>query len=275
MPYNREMIPDLSTPRVMGIINCTPDSFYSPSRKEELRTGVETALAMETAGAYILDIGGESSRPGSEYVEAGVEIDRVVPLIREIRRYSKIPISIDTRKAEVAAAALDAGADWINDISALEDDPELGRLAGERGIPIILMHKRGIPTTMQENPDYSDTIGEITGELGKAVIRAGSLGIKRENIIIDPGIGFGKRVEDNLQILKAIPRIKELGFPVLIGASRKAFIGSILEKPVEERLIGSVSVHLYAAIRGVDILRVHDVDETVQALSLLSAIESA
>ncbi|MBI9102975.1 MAG: dihydropteroate synthase [Spirochaetales bacterium] len=263
---------DFSQPRVMGIINCTPDSFYSGSRKTKLVEGIETALAMIAAGADILDLGGESSRPGSEYVDAAVEIERVIPMIEGIRKVSDITISVDTRKAAVARAALDAGADWINDISALEDDPLLGTLAAERDVPVILMHKRGIPLHMQDNPEYKDTSGEIIVELKKAVKRAVKAGIKKDKIILDPGIGFGKRMEDNLRILKELPRFKESGFPLLIGASRKAFIGLILEKEVEERLIGSVAIHLYAAIMGADIVRVHDVDETVQTLKLLNAV---
>ena len=255
-------------PLVMGIINATPDSFFPGSRKDRPEAGVEAALAMEAAGADILDIGGESSRPGAEYVGEEEELRRVVPLIRRIREVSRIRISVDTRKAQVARAALDAGADIINDISALEDDPLLAGLAAERGVPVVLMHKRGIPSRMQENPRYGDTMGEICAELQPAVDRALAAGIQGSNIILDPGIGFGKRPEDNLAILREIPRLKALGYPVLIGASRKAFIGLVLDKPVEERMLGSVIVHYHAALLGADILRVHDVAETVQAVKL-------
>lgn len=268
----------LSTQRkslVMGILNTTPDSFYEGSRKTELSDGIEAAKRMIADGADILDIGGESSRPGSSYIDADEEIRRVVPLIREIRKFSDVVISVDTRKAVTAEAAIAAGADIINDISALTDDSALGLLAATADVPVILMHKRGNPDTMQLNPRYTDAIEEIVNELELCIGRALSFHIKKENIIIDPGIGFGKRLEDNLLIMNNIERFNDLGYPVLIGLSRKSFLGAITGADADERLTESLAANMYAAMNGAAILRVHDVAETVRMLDIISAIEGA
>jgi len=260
---------------VMGILNATPDSFFAGSRKTDLSEGVQAAKLMIDAGAEILDIGGESSRPGASYVEADEEIKRVVPLISAIREFSDVAISIDTRKALTAEAAIKAGADIINDISALKDDAELGFVAATYGVPVVLMHKRGNPDSMQVNPQYTDAVEEIINELELCIGRAHSFGINKDKIIIDPGIGFGKRLEDNLLILNNLSRFKALGYPMLIGLSRKSFLGAITGAQVENRLSGSIAANMYSAMHGADILRVHDVTDTMWMLDIISAIEGA
>ena len=258
---------------VMGILNVTPDSFYAESRKPGLDEAVDSVGKMIDEGAEIIDIGGESSRPGAKYIEAEEEADRIVPVIEAVRGFTDTAISIDTRKSSVAAAALDAGADIINDISALKDDPALGMLAAERDVPVILMHKRGDPENMQINPQYTDAVQEIIDELELCVKRARSFGISRERIILDPGIGFGKRLKDNLAILGSLPRFREMGFQLLIGLSRKSFIGTVTGAEPEDRLAGTLAANMYSVMGGAGILRVHDVKETVWMLRMLSAME--
>ena len=260
---------------VMGILNATPDSFYSGSRKPVLEDGVNAAKKMIHDGADILDIGGESTRPGSDFVEADEEIKRVIPLINAIREFSDVAISIDTRKSKVADSAIKAGADIINDVSAMRDDSEIGIVASENDVPVILMHMRGTPQTMQRNPHYTDAVEEIINELEICVGRAKSFGVSEERLILDPGIGFGKRLEDNLMILKNLDRFKSLGFPVLVGLSRKSFLGQITGADVENRLTGSISANMYSAMKGADILRVHDVQDTIWMLDIISAVEGA
>jgi len=259
-------------PLVMGIINCTPDSFYERSRSEAVEDALNTARMMIREGAHILDIGGESSRPGSAYVAAEEELKRVVPVIEAIRKESDILISVDTRKAPVARAAVKAGADIINDISALADDPELGSFAAEKNLPVILMHMRGTPETMQDNPFYDDVVATVKSELLDAADRAIAAGIKRENIILDPGIGFGKRQKDNLDLLKGIKELKKAGYPLLIGLSRKRFIGNITGREAAGRMAGTLAANLYSAMEGAEILRVHDVPETVDTLKMIKAL---
>ena len=275
LPRDRSLVLGNRT-LVMGIINSTPDSFLASSRVATVDRVVSAARAMIDAGADILDIGGESSRPGSDYVSAGTEIDRVVPMISAIREFSGIPISIDTRKQAVAAAAVEAGADIINDISALRDDPELAGFVATRGLAVILMHMRGTPRTMQENPHYDDVIGEISSELLHFAAEAQRAGVAQRQIILDPGIGFGKRLQDNVAILCGVAELSRLGYPLLIGASRKAFIGSLVggdsPRAPQQRLAGSLAAHLLSAQAGAHILRVHDVAETVDALRVLSAV---
>jgi dihydropteroate synthase len=262
-------------PLVMGIINTTPDSFFPGSRHPDPDSVAETAARMVQDGAGILDVGGESSRPGSAYVESDEEISRVVPAVRAIRRLTDAPISVDTRKSAVARAALDEGADIVNDISGLRDDPDLARLVAREGVPVILMHMRGTPRTMQDAPHYEDTVVEIVQELQDAVRRGLEAGVASEHIIVDPGIGFGKRHADNLRILAGIPRLAALGFPILIGLSRKSFLGRLTGRDVGERLAASLAANVYAAVMGAHILRVHDVTETVDALRVVRAIHTA
>jgi dihydropteroate synthase len=256
----------------MGILNCTPDSFYPGSRLSGTDQALERARLMIEAGADVLDIGGESTRPGSDPVEAAEEARRVVPVIRGIRERSDVLLSVDTRKSEVAEQALDAGADMVNDISALRSDSSLGSCIASRGVPVILMHMRGEPKNMQQNPYYEDVIAEILQELGGFIERAMASGIPEERIIVDPGIGFGKRLQDNLAILRDLDAFRSLGRPVLVGLSRKSFIGTILDKPVEERLIGTVAANMLALVNGADILRVHDVSEAVDAVKIFESV---
>ncbi len=260
---------------VMGILNATPDSFYSESRKPALNDGIDAARKMIEEGADIIDIGGESTRPGSSYIDAGEEINRVVPLVEAVRQFSDIVISVDTRKAAVAEAAVKAGADIINDVSGMRDDPEIGFIASQYEVPVVLMHIRGTPETMQLNPHYTDTVEEIIDELELCISRAKSFGIGPGKIILDPGIGFGKRLEDNLMIMKNLDRFVSLGYPLLIGLSRKSFIGTITGTEVQDRLAGSIAANMYSVMNGAQILRVHDVKETVSMLDILSAIEGA
>ncbi len=261
-------------PLVMGVINATGDSFFAGSRAGDLDSGLALARRMILEGADILDVGGESTRPGADYVEAREERLRVAPLVAAIRRESGIVISVDTRKADVAEAGLDAGADIVNDVSALADDGRMRDLVAARRVPVVLMHRRGDPKTMQRAPYYAEPVLEISAELQASVASALEGGIERGMIIVDPGIGFGKRPCDNLAILRGIPRLKELGFPLLIGLSRKSFLGKLLgDIPPEERLAATVVADTYAAIAGADILRVHDVKEAAQTRVILSAIE--
>ena len=277
LPLPRERALPLGfSPVVMGIINCTPDSFFVSSRSLGVEDAVRTARAMVSDGADVLDIGGESSRPGSEYVEADEELSRVVPVIRAIRSESDIPISIDTRKFAVAEAALDAGADIVNDISALRDDPDLMALVVERRVPVILMHMRGNPKTMQSNPVYADTIGEISAELIARVDAALEAGVAADRIVIDPGIGFGKTVDDNVAILARIGDFRRLGYPVVVGLSRKSFLGAIIggSRAAEERRAATIAAHTIAALSGAEILRVHDVRDTVDAIRVVTAYQA-
>lgn len=250
---------------VMGILNVTPDSFSDGGEFFERDKAVDRAVRMEKNGADIVDIGGESTRPGAEEVPLEEELSRTVPVIEEIRKSTDVPISIDTYKSEVADKALDAGADIINDISALRFDPDLGRVAGERDVPLVLMHMQGTPRTMQENPTYDDPVNEIVEFLQNRVDKAKELGVDGEKIIVDPGIGFGKRLQDNYEILRRLEEFGDMEHPLLLGTSRKSFIGDTLGLPTEERLEGTIASNVVGVIRGADILRVHDVKEVHRA----------
>jgi len=256
----------------MGIINCTPDSFYDLSRRPGAEQAALAAGEMVSQGADILDVGGESTRPGSAYVPEEEELSRVIPVIRAIREKLTVPISVDTRKRRVAEAALDAGADIINDISAMRDDPDMVRLAADRGCPVVLMHMQGTPEDMQKNPRYRDVVDEVKSFLLEQAERAVAAGVDPSRIVLDPGIGFGKRQEDNIVLIRRIAEFREEGYPVLVGLSRKSFIGNILGTPPEERLVGSLTANGWCAARGADILRVHDVKETVQMIRILREI---
>lgn len=269
LPRNR-VLPLGSFPAIMGILNVTPDSFYDASRVTTASI-VDSAAAMIAGGADILDIGGESSRPGADYVDADTELARVIPAIEAIRSRWDIPISIDTRKAIVAEQALRAGADIVNDISALGEDPELAPVCARYSVPVILMHKKGIPATMQDKPYYEDCVGEVLQSLLASAQHAESQGIAHDAIIIDPGIGFGKRLEDNLALMQHIPDFTASGYPVLIGISRKSSIGAITGKDPQGRLAGSLGAACWAADCGAAIIRVHDVPETVDAIKVYLA----
>lgn len=253
---------------VMGIVNVTPDSFW-----KESRGGIEHARMLINQGADILDIGGESSRPGCDYVSAEEELSRVIPVIEAIREESDIPISIDTRKKIVMEKAFEAGADILNDISALEDDPALGEFAAKSKIPVILMHKRGIPSNMQDNTSYSNAFNEVNSYLLKRVDYAKSLGISEEKIIVDPGIGFGKDLDANIDLLKNVGLLCNGKYPILMALSRKTCIGQITGKDVPERLSGTLAADLISVMLGASLVRVHDVEETVDTLKVLSALK--
>ncbi|MDH5722066.1 MAG: dihydropteroate synthase [Alphaproteobacteria bacterium] len=264
-------------PVIMGILNITPDSFSDGGHHNSVEKAVERAGGFLSQGATILDIGGESTRPYADVVTPEDEISRVVPVITAIiKKFPEAVISIDTRNSATMRAALDAGASMINDVSALQHDPESIKLATEADVPVCLMHMKGTPEDMQDKPVYEDVIQEITNFFKERVEFCISHDVKKENIILDPGIGFGKTVHHNLLILKHIDQFKSLGYPLLIGASRKSFIAKISENaPVDKRLGGSIASALYASEKGADILRVHDVEETAQALRIYSSIQSS
>lgn len=255
---------------VMGVLNITPDSFSDGGNYLEPERALERAWEMVDEGADLIDIGGESSRPGALPVTTEEELLRVVPVVRTLAKKIPIPLSVDTVKAEVARQALDEGAWIINDISALNFDREMMEVAARYRAPVILMHMQGNPRGMQKNPTYSDLIGQIRCYLRENLKKAEDHGV--EQIILDPGIGFGKTTADNLKIMRDLERFHDLGRPLLVGASRKRFIGDVLDLPVEDRLEGSLAVACWAAIKGAHIIRVHDIKETLRALRMIEAI---
>ena len=259
---------------IMGVLNVTPDSFSDGGKFLDAGAAAKQALEMEKEGADIIDVGGESTRPGSEPVSAEDELKRVIPVIKAIRKKSKIPISIDTYKPEVAAAAMEAGADMINDVYGLRQNG-MTECAAKFGVPVIIVHMLGKPKDMQAKPEYKDVVAESIEFLRERICTARAAGIK--NIIIDPGIGFGKRtgagIEDNCEILRRLAEYKTLGCPVLVGASRKRFIGNILGGlPESERLEGTLAACAIGAIKGANIVRVHDVKEAVRAIKIADAV---
>ncbi len=262
----------------MGILNVTPDSFFDGGKFRRLDAAAAQADAMAAGGADFFDVGGESTRPGSKPVGAAEEIERVVPVVRSLkRRHPKINISVDTQKSEVAERALDAGAEIVNDISALRGDPLMADLARRRKAGVILMHMRGTPATMQRAPRYRNAPNEVRSFLAERVRFAVKKGIPRNKIWIDPGIGFGKTAEHNLNLLAELKDLETLGAPVLVGASRKSFLGKILgggqsPLPPGERLPGSLAVAGWSWLQGASILRVHDVVETRNLLRVLEQI---
>lgn len=264
----------LDRPRIMGVLNVTPDSFSDGGRHFALPAALEQARAMAEAGADILDIGGESTRPGADPVSVQAEIDRVVPVIETLRAGGLArPISVDTRNAEVARAAFAAGADLFNDVSALTHDPGSLGLAAASGRPVCLMHALGDPKTMQDAPIYEDVLLDVYDYLEGRVVAAGAAGIPRERILVDPGIGFGKTVAHNLTLVRGLAIFHGLGCAVLFGTSRKRFIGTLGAAPDPlARLPGSLAVALEALRRGAQVIRVHDVAETRQAVALWSAV---
>lgn len=258
----------------MGIVNVTPDSFSDGGQFLSAADGVEHARRLIAQGADILDIGGESTRPGAAPVSEFDEILRVVPLIEAVRRASDVPISVDTMKPAVARAAIKAGATIWNDVTALRFSPEAPEVAAELGCDVVLMHMLGEPGTMQDAPRYDDVVAEVEAFLLGRALTATAAGVAREKIWLDPGIGFGKTLEHNLVLLAALPRFVALGYPILLGASRKRFIAGVdpSAHAASDRLGGSIAAHLAGAQAGVAAVRVHDVRETVQALDVLAAI---
>jgi dihydropteroate synthase len=257
--------------QIMGVINTTPDSFSDGGQFDSLDKAFAQARHMIAAGVDILDIGGESTRPGAEEVAVEEELQRTIPLIRAIREVSDLPISIDSNKSDVMRAAVEAGASIINSIWALRLEDSL-QVAAQLDVPVCLMHMQGTPATMQNNPSYNNVVTEVMEFLSQRIEAAVAAGVARHNIIIDPGFGFGKTLQHNLLLLKSLPEFRKLGVPVLVGMSRKGMIGAILDKPAHERLYGSLSVAVMAAMLGADIIRVHDVAETADALAMVRAV---
>jgi dihydropteroate synthase len=257
---------------IMGILNVTPDSFYDGDRRSNPTQAIADAVALVEAGADIVDIGGESARPGAVPVSAQDEMERVLPVVHGLRKETNVPISIDTYKSRVARAALDAGADIVNDISALRFDREMISLAAAEKVPVVLMHMQGTPQTMQMDPRYADVVQEVKQFLVKQREQALSHGVEPENIIFDPGIGFGKTLEHNLALLRELSELAFVGQPLLVGASRKGFIGKILGVEPGERLEGSLAAAVAAVLAGANIIRTHDVKETRCALRVADAL---
>lgn len=266
----------MNKPRLMGILNVTPDSFSDGGQFNAPQAALERALVMQSEGAEIIDIGGESTRPGAAEVAVDAEINRTAPVTAAIRAQSAVPISIDTRKADVGQAALAAGATMVNDVAAFTYDPALADVAAKAGVPVCIMHAQGTPETMQNDPNYDDVLLDVYDFLSARMDAAVAAGIPRNQIVVDPGIGFGKTVAHNLTLLRGIAMFHALGCPILLGASRKRFISTIGGgETATDRVSGSVAVALFAARRGVQILRVHDIFATKQALDLEWAIGGA
>ncbi|HEX5607623.1 MAG TPA: dihydropteroate synthase [Candidatus Binatia bacterium] len=257
---------------IMGIINVTPDSFSDGGQRYDAVKAVADGVAMVKSGADILDIGGESSRPGATPVSEDEELARVLPVVRGLRKKTEAPISIDTYQSNVARAALDAGADIVNDISALRFDPAMAPMVAAEKVPVVLMHMQGTPRTMQREPKYADVVREVRDFLAAQLYTAMDAGIAQDRIVIDPGIGFGKTLQHNLQLLRGLPMIAALGQPVLVGASRKAFIGRILNAEPLDRIEGSLATAVASVLAGANIVRAHDVAETAKAVKIADAI---
>ena len=260
---------------VMGILNVTPDSFSDGGHYFDPSAAVDRALEMAAQGADIIDIGGESTRPGADPVQADEEIRRTVPVITRLREQSDVLVSIDTMKADTAARALDAGADIINDVSALEADPGMVDVAADTQAGMVLMHMKGLPKTMQNSPDYENVVREISVYLSERINFAVERGVAHNRIAIDPGIGFGKTVEHNLELLQGLPRLAECDSPLLVGVSRKSFIGKLLNRtsPLDRRA-GSLGAAAWAVMHGAHILRAHDVIDTCDVCRLMDTLLS-
>ena len=265
---------DLTTkPALMGVLNVTPDSFSDGGLYNTRQRAIKRVDEMIAEGADIIDIGGESTRPSAEPVTEKEESARVIFLIRDVVKKFNIPVSIDTRKTEVAKKALDAGACMVNNVGGLKDDNRLGKLVAHYNVPIILMHMRGDPQTMQKNIKYRSVVSDIIEELKNSIVLAQDAGIREDNILVDPGIGFGKTTEDNLKIINRINEFKVLGKPVVLGPSRKSFIGNVLNLDVKERLEGTLATVAYAVLNDVNIIRVHDVIQTRRVIDMIKAIK--
>lgn len=256
----------------MAVINVTPDSFSDGGRFLARDSALDRCLELAAQGADILDIGGESTRPGVSPVSAEEELDRVLPVLEGIRGRTSCLISVDTYKSQVAQSALDAGAHIVNNVGALQLDPAVAEVAGRSGAAIVLMHMRGSPRTMQTLPPSRDILKEIENDLARAVDRSRSHGIARDRIVLDPGIGFGKTVEDNLKILNRLSWLRALRLPLLVGTSRKSFLGKILDLPVQERLLATAASVVMAVAAGAHIVRVHDLAEMIHVLRITDSI---
>jgi dihydropteroate synthase len=270
----RDLVLDLSEPRVMGVLNVTPDSFADGGRYVGLDAAVARGMAMAEQGAGIIDVGGESTRPGAAAVGAQEELERVIPVIEALAQRVAVPISVDTSKPEVMRAAIAAGAAMVNDVRALGAPGALDAVAGS-GAAVCLMHMRGEPRTMQQAPEYHDVVGEVRDFLAARLSACGAAGIAATRLCIDPGIGFGKRAEHNLALLAALDQLAAPGIPVLVGVSRKSLVGMITGRAAGDRLAGSVALAALAVMRGAAIVRAHDVAETVDAVKIASALRRA
>jgi len=260
-----------TTPVLMGVVNVTPDSFSDGGLYLDPEAAIAHGRELAAAGAEILDVGGESTRPGAEPVGAGEELRRVVPVIRGLAE-GEARISVDTSKAAVAAAALDAGAEIVNDVTALRGDPAMAPLCAERGATLVLMHMLGEPRTMQTDPRYDDVVVDVRSFLAERLKAAVAAGIDAERVWLDPGIGFGKTAAHNMELLRRLGELRELGRPLVIGTSRKSFIGRVDGSPADRRLGGTIASSVLAAAEGAEVLRVHDVAEMRQALAVATAI---
>lgn len=255
----------------MGVLNVTPDSFSDGGKFLQPETAIEQAFALERAGADLLDIGGESTRPGSEETPASQELDRILPVLEALRGRLKIPVSVDTRRATVAELALRAGAQIINDVSGLKSDPRIAEVAARGRVPLIMMHMRGEPRTMQHGPFSRDVMKDVTQGLRKSIALARKAGVAKSEIILDPGIGFGKSYAQNYELLQKLPQLVKLGYPLLVGSSRKGFLGATLARdetpaPPEERIWGTAATVTASILGGAHMVRVHDVAEMVQVV---------
>ncbi len=264
----------------MGVLNVTPDSFSDGGKFLDPQKAVEHAFAMERDGADLLDVGGESARPGSTGTSAEEELSRVLPVLQGLRGVLKIPISIDTRKAEVAEAAIAAGAEIINDVSGLKSDPQIAKVAARRGVPLILMHMRGEPATMQKGPFARDVMKDVAQGLRASIRKAGAAGVRKSQMVIDPGIGFGKSFDQNYELLRKLPELVKLGYPLLVGTSRKGFLGATLAQdgkpaPPEERIWATAATVTASIFGGSHIVRVHDVAEMVQVSRVCDCVLGA
>jgi len=257
----------------MGVLNVTPDSFSDGGQYFDSGRAVRRALEIERMGADIVDVGGESTRPGSVGISAQEEMRRVLPVLKQLRGQIRIPIAIDTSKSEVAEAAADQGAEIVNDVTALSADPHLAEIAARRRLPLILMHMRGKPRTMQKKPFARDVLGDVAAGLRQAVARARRAGVWKSQMILDPGIGFGKSAQQNFELIARLPELADLGFPLLVGASRKGFIGKALgARAGGERIWGTAAAVAATILGGAHIVRVHDVAEMIQVAAIADAV---
>jgi dihydropteroate synthase len=266
------VLPTATRCLVMGVVNVTPDSFSDGGRYLDRDAAVAHGLALAAEGADLLDVGGESTHPGASDVEERVELERVLPVIEALAGATGVPVSVDTRKAAVAAAALAAGAAMVNDVSAGRHDPDLLAVAAEAKAPLVLMHMLGTPATMQDDPRYDDVAAEVEAFLAERCLAAEAAGVAHDALVVDPGIGFGKRDRDNYALLDGLARFTRLGHPVMVGTSRKSFIGRALDAPVDQRLEGTAATMVWAVERGARIVRVHDVAPMVRAVRMTEAL---
>lgn len=262
---------------IMGVLNVTPDSFSDGGKYDQPDTAIQHAFALEMAGADLLDIGGESTRPGSEETSASQELDRILPVLEGLRGRLKVPISVDTRRSAVAEIAMREGAQIINDVSGLRSDPRVAEVAAKCGAPLVLMHMRGEPRTMQRRPFALDVMKDVTRGLRESVARARKAGVEKSRIILDPGIGFGKSYGQNYELIEKLAQLAALGYPLLVGSSRKGFLGATLARagkrlPLEERIWGTAATVTACILGGAHIVRVHDVAEMVQVARVADCV---